>query len=165
MNLAGDYAKACHDVIHWRLAKTLGLKPLKKLENHHNFAWKERNEKGEEVIVHRKGATPAKKGEFGIIPGSMTEPGFIVTGKGNSESINSASHGAGRQWSRKKARESITKSSLRNELKNKGVTLIGGGVDEAPIAYKRIEDVIAAQTELVDVHGKFYPKIVRMCKD
>lgn len=165
MNLAGDYAKACHDVIHWRLAKTLGLKSLKKVENHHNFAWKEVNEKGEEFIVHRKGATPAKKGEFGIIPGSMTEPGFIVSGKGNPGSINSASHGAGRQWSRKKARESITKSALRNELKNKGVTLIGGGVDEAPIAYKRIEDVIAAQTELVDVHGKFYPKIVRMCKD
>ena len=69
------------------------------VENHHNFAWKEMYE-GKEVIVHRKGATPAGKGVLGIIPGSMTAPGFIVKGKGENASINSASHGAGRQMSR-----------------------------------------------------------------
>lgn len=165
MNLAGDYAKACHDVIHRRLTKTLGLNPLRTIENHHNFAWKEIQENGEEWIVHRKGATPAKDGEFGIIPGSMTAPGFIVSGKGNSDSVNSASHGAGRKWSRKKARESTTRNAMKSELKKAGVTLLDGGVDEAPIAYKNIEDVIAAQSELIQIHGTFSPKIVRMCKD
>ncbi|MCC5917286.1 MAG: RtcB family protein, partial [Cryomorphaceae bacterium] len=70
MNLAGDYASACHEVIHDKLIKALGLISLAKVENHHNFAWKE-TINGEEVIVHRKGATPAAKGVMGIIPGSM----------------------------------------------------------------------------------------------
>ena len=66
------------------------------IENHHNFAWKEKDAFGNEIIVHRKGATPAGMGVLGIIPGSMATPGFIVRGKGLAESINSASHGAGR---------------------------------------------------------------------
>ena len=80
MNLAGDYASACHHIIHGKIAKQLGRKPMKMVENHHNFAWKETWE-GREVIVHRKGATPAGKDVLGIIPGSMTAPGFIVKGK------------------------------------------------------------------------------------
>ncbi len=95
MQLAGDYAKACHDDIHARLAKLLGAKAVVKIKNHHNFAWKQ-EVNGVECIVHRKGATPAAKGELGIIPGSMTAPGYIVKGLGNTESLNSASHGAGR---------------------------------------------------------------------
>ena len=81
MNLAGDYASACHHLIHQKIAKQLGRKPMKMVENHHNFAWKEIWE-GKEVLVHRKGATPAGKDILGIIPGSMTAPGFIVKGKG-----------------------------------------------------------------------------------
>ena len=81
MNLAGDYASACHHIIHAKIAKQLGRKPIKMVENHHNFAWKEKWE-GKEVIVHRKGATPAGKDVLGIIPGSMTADGFIVKGKG-----------------------------------------------------------------------------------
>jgi len=81
MNLAGDYASACHHIIHDKIAKQLGRKPMKRVENHHNFAWKEQWE-GREVIVHRKGATPAGKDVLGIIPGSMTADGFIVKGKG-----------------------------------------------------------------------------------
>ena len=100
MNLAGDYAKACHDDIHYRIGKLLGVKAVAKIENHHNFAWKE-TINGTACIVHRKGATPASRGELGIIPGSMTAPGFIVRGLGNSESLNSASHGAGRLHSRR----------------------------------------------------------------
>ncbi|RYY93670.1 MAG: RtcB family protein, partial [Chitinophagaceae bacterium] len=95
MNLAGDYASACHHVIHDKVAKTLGRRPLRMVENHHNFAWKEQWE-GREVIVHRKGATPAGEGVLGIIPGSMASPGFIVKGKGEEASVNSAAHGAGR---------------------------------------------------------------------
>jgi tRNA-splicing ligase RtcB len=162
MNLAGDYASACHDQIHLRLGKALGEKPLAKIENHHNFAWKETLADGTEAIVHRKGATPAGKGVYGIIPGSMTAPGYIVRGTGQVGSINSASHGAGRAMSRRKALESITNHTLKETLKQHGVTLMGGGLDEAPIAYKDIEQVMSYQGDLVDVLGTFQPRIVRM---
>jgi tRNA-splicing ligase RtcB len=161
MNLAGDYASACHHDIHKRLGKALGARPLAMVENHHNFAWKEIID-GEELIVHRKGATPAQKGVLGIIPGSMTAPGFIVRGTGNKHSLQSASHGAGRKLSRRKAKQTIKQSDIKKQLKEHGVTLIGGGIDEAPMAYKNIKHVMANQTELVEVVGSFTPKIVRM---
>ncbi|MEM6360509.1 MAG: RtcB family protein, partial [Bacteroidota bacterium] len=165
MNLAGDYAKACHDQIHYHLAKYLGLKPVANLENHHNFAWKEKELTGEELIVHRKGATPAAKGESGIIPGSMTTTGYIVRGKGEAASLFSASHGAGRKMSRKKARESYTGSEMKKTLSKAGVTLVGGGVDEAPVAYKELDEVMNHQQNLVETIGTFTPKIVRMDKN
>ena len=87
MNLAGDYANACHHDIHRRMMKALGAETLSRVENHHNFAWKETLSTGEEVMVHRKGATPAAKGELGIIPGSMLQPGFVVRGKGLGSAI------------------------------------------------------------------------------
>jgi tRNA-splicing ligase RtcB len=164
MNLAGEYAKACHDVIHQTLAKAIGGRILKTVENHHNFAWKETQADGTELIVHRKGATPAGKGVLGIIPGTMTSPAYIVSGKGNEASLNSASHGAGRKFSRSKAREKFTRSEMRQILKNAGVTTIGSGVDESPMAYKDIEKVMQSQLDLVEVEGMFTPKIVRMCK-
>ncbi len=164
MNLAGDYASACHEVIHERIGKAIGGNVLAKVENHHNFAWKE-TWNGEEVIVHRKGATPASKDVMGIIPGSMTAPGFLVRGKGEPDAINSASHGAGRQMSRTQAIKSITKNEMQQMLKDHGVTLIGAGLDEAPMAYKNIETVMASQKDLVDVVAKFTPKLVRMADD
>ena len=162
MNLAGDYASACHHEIHRKLSLTLGDEPIARVENHHNFAWKEMLPNGRLVIVHRKGATPAAAGELGMIPGSMTAPGFIVRGKGNAMSLNSASHGAGRQMSRTKARASFSSKNMKELLRKAGVKLIGGGIDEIPTAYKDIHQVMAAQRDLVDVLGKFYPKIVRM---
>lgn len=165
MNLAGDYASANHHHIHERLARSLGEKPLLMVENHHNFAWKEKLEDGTEVIVHRKGATPAGQGVLGIIPGSMTAPGFVVKGKGNSTSINSASHGAGRLMSRSAAKQSITNKMVRQELQKHSVDLLGGGLDEAPMAYKDIRRVMHYQEELVEIIGEFTPKIVRMCGD
>ncbi|RYG36026.1 MAG: RtcB family protein, partial [Chitinophagaceae bacterium] len=161
MNLAGEYASACHHIIHEKIAKQLGRKPLKRVENHHNFAWKEKWE-GKEVIVHRKGATPAGKDVLGIIPGSMTADGFIVKGKGETAAVNSASHGAGRLMSRTKAMQSITHAALKDELVKHGVKLLGGGLDEAPFAYKDINLVMQSQKQLVDVVGKFTPKIVKM---
>ena len=161
MNLAGDYASACHHIIHAKIAKQLGRKPMTMVENHHNFAWKEKWE-GKDVIVHRKGATPAGKNVLGIIPGSMTAAGFIVKGKGETASVNSASHGAGRQMSRSKALQSVTENAMKEELKKHGVKLLGGGLDEAPFAYKDIEMVMQSQKALVDVVGKFTPKIVKM---
>lgn len=164
MNLAGDYASACHEVIHHKMANALGGSILARVENHHNFAWKE-TLNGDEVIVHRKGATPAAKGVLGIIPGSMTAPGFLVRGKGEEQSIHSAAHGAGRQMSRTQAIKSISQSDMQSVLAQSGVSLIGAGMDEAPMAYKDIHAVMEAQTDLVDVVATFMPKIVRMADD
>ncbi|MFT3748821.1 MAG: RtcB family protein [Agriterribacter sp.] len=161
MNLAGDYASACHHVIHAKISKQLARKPMKMVENHHNFAWKEHWE-GREVIVHRKGATPAGDAVLGIIPGSMTADGFIVKGKGESAAVNSASHGAGRKMSRTKAMASVTDKQFKDELKKFGVKLLGGGLDESPFAYKDISVVMQSQKALIDVVGKFTPKIVKM---
>lgn len=161
MNLAGDYASACHDHIHRKLQKAMGIKEILRIENHHNFAWKEQLN-GKEVIVHRKGATPAQKGVLGIIPGSMLNPGHIVRGKGFEDAINSASHGAGRVMSRTEGKKNFTMGSIKKTLKKNGIQLIGGGPDEAPGVYKDIEQVMAHQTHLVESLGKFFPKIVRM---
>jgi tRNA-splicing ligase RtcB len=162
MQLAGNYAAACHAHIHQRLARELGMARLATIENHHNFAWEETLKDGRKVVVHRKGATPAKMGEWGIIPGSMTAKGYIVRGKGEAGALWSASHGAGRLLSRQKAKSSFTKKELLDYLKMKGVELIGGDVDESPFAYKNIEEVMGAQSALVEVVGSFTPKIVRM---
>ena len=162
MNLAGEYASANHHEIHAKIARELREKPLKMVENHHNFAWKETLSNGEEVMVHRKGATPAGPNDLGIIPGSMTQPGFVVRGKGNDTALNSASHGAGRVMSRTKAFENITRHQLNKILEETNIQLIGGDLDEAPMVYKNIETVIAAQQDLVKVLAKFSPKIVRM---
>jgi tRNA-splicing ligase RtcB len=165
MSLAGDYAKACHERIHANLLNALDLKALHVVENHHNFAWKDTLADGREVVIHRKGATPAHKGELGIIPGSMATPAYLVSGKGSADALYSASHGAGRAMSRQKAKESMTVSAMKKLLGNAGVTLIGGTVEENPSAYKDIETVIAAQDALINVEGKFYPRIVRMNKE
>lgn len=164
MNLAGDYAKACHDVIHQKLTKVVGAKALCKIENHHNFAWQEEQANGETWVVHRKGATPAQKHVLGIIPGSMTTPAFIVSGKGNHETLNSASHGAGRRYSRSKMKSTFTKSDLKKALQKANVKLLGGDIDEAPQAYKNIHEIIEAQNSLLNIEGTFTPKIVKMNK-
>lgn len=165
MNLAGDYASACHDQIHYRLSENLNKKPLFIVENHHNFAWEEILLNEKRAIVHRKGATPASKGALGIIPGSMTSSGYIVRGKGNEQSINSASHGAGRKMSRVKARNNFTKNELNKIIKLSNITLLGGGVEEAPMVYKDIRTVMKHQRDLVEIVGQFHPKIVRMARD
>lgn len=164
MNLAGDYARACHEQIHLNLTKALGVKVLANVNNHHNFAWKELLH-GEEVIVHRKGATPAQKDVPGFIPGSMATAGYLVRGLGHQDALNSASHGAGRVFSRSKAKNEFTVSAMKKYLSEKQVTLIGGSVEEMPLVYKDIEQVIRAQKDLVIVEGRFMPRIVRMNKD
>jgi tRNA-splicing ligase RtcB len=165
MELAGRFASANHYIIHQRLARAVGLKEAAAVENHHNFAWKEQLPDGRTVIVHRKGATPAGKGVLGVIPGSMGDAGYVVRGRGVNESLTSASHGAGRLMSRKAAINSISKSARDEYLKERGVTLLGGGMDESPQAYKPIESVIAAQHDLVEVLGRFTPRIVRMADE
>ncbi len=136
------------------------------IENHHNFAWKEThvvNGESREAIVHRKGATPAGAGVLGVIPGSMATPGFVVRGKGKAESLNSASHGAGRVMSRSKALQSFAWGNVKKQLAAAGVELLSAGLDEVPGVYKDIHAVMAAQTDLVEVLGEFRPRIVKMC--
>ncbi|MSR57557.1 MAG: RtcB family protein [Planctomycetaceae bacterium] len=164
MNLMGEYAAANHDVIHRLVSKLLGAEIIAGIENHHNFAWKEVHD-GKELIVHRKGATPAGTGVLGVIPGSMADPAFVVRGKGDAESLNSASHGAGRRMSRTQARNTYNWKAVKNDLAKKGVTVLSAGADEVPYAYKRIEEVMRAQQDLVEVVARFDPKIVKMCDD
>jgi tRNA-splicing ligase RtcB (3'-phosphate/5'-hydroxy nucleic acid ligase) len=161
MELAGKYASANHAVIHENIADALSFSILGGIENHHNFAWKE-EASGEEVVVHRKGATPAGAGVLGVIPGSMSAPGYVVRGTGNTDALSSAAHGAGRRMSRSEANKRFDWDTVKRKLKSQGVDLISAGLDEAPGAYKDIELVMAAQSDLVDVLAEFQPKIVKM---
>ena len=165
MELAGDYSAACHDIIHENVARALRLRPLATISHHHNYAWRETLGAGTAVILHRKGATPAHAGELGIIPGSMATEGYIVSGRGCAASLFSASHGAGRTMSRLDARNSISRHALMKQLAERGVTLIGGSTEEAPLAYKDIRRVMEAQKELVNIEGTIIPKIVRMSNE
>ncbi len=165
MELAGRFASANHYVIHHRVAGAVGLKEIAHVENHHNFAWSEVLPDGTQAIIHRKGATPAGPGVLGIIPGSMGDAGYLVRGRGVASSLNSAAHGAGRKMSRRVALQSIAKKDRDAYLRERGITLLGGGLDESPQAYKNIEEVIAAQDDLIDILGKFTPRIVRMANE
>jgi tRNA-splicing ligase RtcB len=165
MELMGRYAAANHALIHQHLATRLGATVLLDLENHHNFAWKERhwvNGAEREVVVHRKGATPAGEGVLGIIPGSMASPGYVVSGKGHPGSLRSASHGAGRAMSRTAANAKFRWKEVNQLLRERDVTLLSAGLDEVPMAYKDIRQVMSAQEDLVTVLGQFDPKLVKM---
>ncbi|MDD2762609.1 MAG: RtcB family protein [Opitutaceae bacterium] len=161
MELMGKYASANHACIHRHIAANLGVRVIFAVENHHNFAWRE-SLKGREVIVHRKGATPAATGALGVIPGSMASPGFVVRGKGNPESLCSAAHGAGRLMSRAQAKKTLDWKAARRLLDAAGVTLISAGLDEAPMVYKDIHTVMRAQDDLVEILARFDPRLVKM---
>jgi tRNA-splicing ligase RtcB (3'-phosphate/5'-hydroxy nucleic acid ligase) len=165
MELMGHYAAANHWLIHRHIARHLRLGVLLDVENHHNFAWKERHVIhgiDREVVVHRKGATPADIGVRGVIPGSMAAPGFLVEGKGNAASLRSAAHGAGRVMSRTQALATFEWGKVNRILKERGVKLISAGLDEVPAVYKDIHEVMAAQRDLVEVLARFDPKVVKM---
>ncbi|HEU4694967.1 MAG TPA: RtcB family protein, partial [Vicinamibacterales bacterium] len=166
MELMGGYAAANHALIHAHIARSLGVDVMLDIENHHNFAWRERHRLPDgseaDVIVHRKGATPAGAGIVGIIPGSMGTPGYVVRGKGVAASLNSAAHGAGRRMSRTKAKAMFTWDTAQTFLRERGVTLLSAGLDEVPMAYKNIDDVMAAQSDLVEPLARFDPRLVKM---
>jgi tRNA-splicing ligase RtcB len=164
MNLMGEYASANHAVIHRNVTRLCGAEVLGGVENHHNFAWKEQH-LGRELIVHRKGATPAGKGVLGVIPGSMGTPGFVVRGLGQPESLDSASHGAGRVMSRTKANEMYRFKAVKNDLAKKGIRVLSAGSDEVPMVYKDIHEVLAQQQDLVKIVARFDPRVVKMCDD
>ncbi len=161
MELMGEYASANHACIHRHVAENLGAEVLLDLENHHNFAWKEVHD-GEELIVHRKGATPAGKGVLGIIPGSMASSTYIVRGKGEKSSLDSAAHGAGRVMSRTRAKQMFSWDQVKPYLTARNVKLLTAGIDEVPMVYKNIDEVMAAQDDLVEPLARFSPRLVKM---
>jgi tRNA-splicing ligase RtcB len=164
MHLMGMYAAANHEIIHGKLTRALKCDVLFQMENHHNFAWKETHGR-RNLIVHRKGATPAGVGVLGMIPGSMASPGFLVRGKGKAASLDSAAHGAGRLLSRNEAKNRFAWSTVKRELDAAGITVLSAGVDEVPGAYKDIHNVMREQADLVEIVARFDPKIVKMARD
>ena len=162
MELMGRYASANHDRIHHHVTEALGAEVLAGVENHHNFAWRETLPDGREVIVHRKGATPAHAGTLGVIPGTMADPAYVVRGLGSASALNSASHGAGRRMSRAEAKRRFSWSEAQKLLDERRVQLLTAGLDEVPMAYKDIREVMAAQADLVETLATFLPRLVKM---
>ncbi|HEX4781312.1 MAG TPA: RtcB family protein, partial [Usitatibacter sp.] len=141
------------DLVHRAIEKALGrkVKFLGEATNcHHNYARIEQH-LGERVWITRKGAVSARAGELGIIPGSMGSKSFIVRGKGNEASYCSCSHGAGRTMSRARARKLFTREDLRAQTAGVECRTDEGVIDEIPSAYKDIDRVMGAQSDLVDI--------------
>lgn len=158
MRLMGDYAFANHEVIHHQFLRVSGLERASMIWNKHNFAWVDENG----LVCHRKGATPAELGQMGIIPGSSGSDSYLVTGKGNPQSYNSASHGAGRPYSRTEAKRRFDPAGFEAHMRRLGITYHGVAADETVAAYKDIQRVIAAQADLVDVTAVMRPRVVLM---
>jgi tRNA-splicing ligase RtcB len=154
---AQDYALENREEMMRRVLKDLkhhlkleALEVEQKVNCHHNFA-KMENHYGENVLVTRKGAVRAQLGDMGIIPGSMGTRSYIVRGLGNKESFNSCSHGAGRRMSRGKARKSFTREDLIAQTSGVECRKDADVIDEIPGAYKPIEEVMAFQSDLVEI--------------
>lgn len=155
MELMGSYALANHTAIHAAFAEAIGVNIECSMWNRHNYAWVT-----PEGIVHRKGATPAGRGERGIIPGSSGTNSYVVRGKGNSASINSSSHGAGRPFSRTEAKRRHDAEFVEQWMSD--ILTCGLEADETFMAYKDIERVMYAQQDLVEISATLIPKVVVM---
>ncbi len=166
MNYALEFAKANREHM-MNIFKSIVFENTecdfkREINIHHNYAALE-NHFGKNVWVHRKGATSANKGEYGIIPGSQGTPSYIVIGLGNPDSFKSCSHGAGRKMGRADAKRTLDLETEQKCLEDAGVlhSIRGvGDLDEAPSAYKDIEEVIESQKDLVEVAEKLYPLAV-----
>jgi tRNA-splicing ligase RtcB len=182
MELAGRYAYAGREWVARKVVSLMGGRERRLVHNHHNFAWKETHD-GEAFVVVRKGATPAFPGQQGFVGGSMGDDAVIVTGVDSGRSrdaMYSTVHGAGRVMGRQDAKRGramrdesgkvtgrdesskITREMQNDWLKGKGVILRGGDVDEAPQAYRRLPDVLAAQRETILVIETLTPLVVVM---
>jgi len=164
MRWAGEFASASHTWLHERLRAEMAARALLpanhdslNIYTRHNYAWAV-----PEGIIHRKGATPAERRQYGVIPATMGHASKIVMGLGNEDFMLSASHGAGRVMSRGTALRQIQGSTHEYVKKEYGITLIGGDRDEDPRAYKDINAVMSYQADSVQTLGEFAPVIVRM---
>ena len=152
---AQDYARFNREVMLALLTEVLRrrwpqIEFREAISCHHNYVAEERHF-GEDLLVTRKGAIRARAGDLGIIPGSMGTKSFIVRGKGNAESFESASHGAGRRMSRTEARKRFKVRDLREQTEGVECRKDPGVIDEAPKAYKDIDKVMTQQTDLVEI--------------
>lgn len=161
MNIAAEYASLCHEIIHNNVGSCMRSKPFAYVHTHHNLAWLEEVD-GCRLVVHRKGASQAHKGQCVVIPSSMCDYGVIGVGLGCRDSLASASHGTGRVMSRQDARNTVSRHFLKKHLAENRVTLVGGSVEEAPQAYRKMDDVLPMLKECVEVVGKIEPKICIM---
>jgi tRNA-splicing ligase RtcB len=183
MQLAGEYAHAGRDVVVAKVLAILGADAVHEVHNHHNFAWREQHE-GETLVVVRKGATPAFPGQKGFIGGSMGDDAVIVQGTVDPgdrtatmqrKALYSTVHGAGRVMSRTAAAGKVNRRTgqvlkpgavsprmMEDWVKQKGVILRGGGLDESPHVYRRLPDVLAAQKGTIEVLHTLRPLIVVM---
>jgi len=183
MELAGRYAYAGREWVARKVVALLGGRELELVHNHHNFAWKETHE-GEELVVVRKGATPAFPGQLGFVGGSMGDDAVIVRGAESQDpevgetqrrALFSTVHGAGRVMSRtaaagKRHRKTgqvlsvgrVSPEMMQEWVARKGVTLRGGGLDESPHVYRRLPDVLAAQGGTIEVLHTLRPLVVIM---
>lgn len=164
MQLAGRYAYAGRDWVCNHVAKIIGARILDEVHNHHNFAWVEEVD-GRDLVVVRKGATPAKPGQRGFVGSSMGEDSVILEGVESEESklaLYSTVHGAGRRMSRRKAKSEISKEDMAGWVSKAGVELRGGGLDESPQAYKRLNDVLKFHSNTIKVLETLRPVGVAM---
>lgn len=175
MKLAGRYAYAGREHVVATVLDILGVEPTKIVHNHHNFAWLEEH-KGRKVWVVRKGATPAFPGQEGFVGGSMGDIAAVVAGidtEANRKALRSTIHGAGRVMSRMEARgrrrrgrvirePAITREMMHRVLKRHNITVRGGDVDEAPQAYRPLQEVLDAHKDSVEVRHTFRPMGVVM---
>jgi tRNA-splicing ligase RtcB len=164
MQLAGRYSYAGREWVVERVRKIIGGNVTDSIHNHHNYAWRE-NHNGRDLWVVRKGATPAFPGQRGFVGGSMGDDAVIVEGVDSPKakaSLYSTIHGAGRLFGRKEAKRRFNREQMDRWLTERGVTLIGADLDESPMAYRRLPEVLAHHEGTVKVLHTLRPFAVAM---
>lgn len=164
MELAGRYSYAGREWVIERVRKIIGGNITDAVHNHHNYAWRETHN-GRDLWVVRKGATPAFPGQRGFVGGSMGDDAVILEGIDSPEakaSLYSTVHGAGRVFGRKEAKRRFSREQMDEWLKARGVTLVGADLDESPMAYRRLDDVLAHHVDTVRVIHRLRPFAVAM---
>jgi tRNA-splicing ligase RtcB len=164
MQLAGRYSYAGREWVIERVRKLIGGTVTDMVHNHHNYAWRETHD-GRDLWVVRKGATPAFPGQRGFVGGSMGDDAVIIEGVDSPAaraSLYSTVHGAGRLFGRKEAKRRFTKAEMDAWLQQRGVTLIGADLDESPMAYRRLPEVIAQHAGTIRVLHTLRPFAVAM---
>ena len=164
MQLAGRYAYAGREWVVERVRRIVGGAVTDSVHNHHNYAWRERH-RDKDVWVVRKGATPAFPGQRGFVGGSMGDDAVIIEGVAGDlspSSLYSTIHGAGRRFGRNEARRRFLRSEMDEWLRGRGVTLMGADLDESPMAYRRLPDVLAQHAGTINVLHTLRPFVVVM---
>ena len=167
MELAGRYSYAGREWVIERVRKIIGGAVTDMVHNHHNYAWREIHG-GRDLWVVRKGATPAFPGQRGFVGGSMGDDAVIIEGVESEQSkasLYSTVHGAGRLFGRKEAKRRFDRKTMNAWLQDRGVTLIGADLDESPMAYRRLPEVIAHHAGTVRVLHTLRPFAVVMAGD